>query len=226
MTLALVETAIVPAHLAPAPERTPIWVAWLAEQPPGAVAVVPFPENGSPQAYEATTIMMLQALEHRHPLVNGYSGFFPGDYLRLRRAMANFPDEASLRLLMTTETRYLVIDHAWLTQTRQERLNSMALHPLYSDTRVRVYQLTEVTRSLLCRAVAPCPPEGLMADVGPMAPGETGVRIIAHYDMIGIDARHAKTDRCAGANEPDPEYGFGYRWMDDWWRVARAAGPR
>jgi hypothetical protein len=62
-----------------------------------------------------------------------------------------------------------------------------------------------------------------MAGVGPMAPGEPGVRSIAHYGMIGIDARHAKTDRFAGATEPDPEYGSGYRWMEDWWRVASAA---
>lgn len=68
------------------------------------------PGRRGPRAYEGTLVAMLQAFTHRHPLVNGHSGFFPADYLRLRRAMARFPDEETLRLLAQRETRDVCIE--------------------------------------------------------------------------------------------------------------------
>jgi hypothetical protein len=71
--LSLLELLIVPASLYRVPvERLHArWINWLATQPPGAVAMVPFPPTGRASDYEATTIAMLQALNHRKPLING-----------------------------------------------------------------------------------------------------------------------------------------------------------
>lgn len=137
----LTETATLPARLARAPEQAPAWARWLAAQPAGVVVVVPFPADGSAWAYEGTVVAMLQAFTHQHPLVNGYSGFFPADYLRLRRTMAGFPNAETLRLLEQVGTRYVVVTRTWLTPQRERALTSASLKRLYADDRTVVYRL-------------------------------------------------------------------------------------
>ena len=53
---------------------------------------------------------MLQALDTGHPMINGYSGFFPKDHGRLRQQLVGFPDERSLAALRDRHVRYVVID--------------------------------------------------------------------------------------------------------------------
>lgn len=137
----LAETATLPARLASAPEQAPAWARWLAAQPAGAVAVVPFPADGSARAYEGTVVAMLQAFTHKHPLVNGYSGFFPADYLRLRRAMARFPNAETLRLLEQVGTRYVIVTRTWLTPQRERVVNSAGLERIYADDQAVVLRL-------------------------------------------------------------------------------------
>jgi hypothetical protein len=144
-TLGLLEVATPPANLYPFPfnQMHAPWIEWLAAQPSGAVAMVPFPVGSRARDYEATVLAMLQALAHHHPLVNGYSGFFPLDYLRLRWAMHDFPNARSLALLRTDGVRYLVVDRAWLTDKRLGQLATAALRRSYVDPTVVVYELSE-----------------------------------------------------------------------------------
>jgi hypothetical protein len=137
----LVEPATLPARLASVPDPAPAWARWIATQPAGAVAAVPFPEDGGPRAYEGTVTAMLQAFTHRHPLVNGYSGFFPADYLQLRRAMTRFPNAETLRLLAQEETRYVVVARTWLTPQREALLARASLERIYADDEAIVLQL-------------------------------------------------------------------------------------
>jgi hypothetical protein len=46
---------------------------------------------------------------HWQYLANGYSGFFPPSYIRLVRAMKNFPDEPSMDEIRSHGVRYLVV---------------------------------------------------------------------------------------------------------------------
>ncbi len=99
------------------------WVQWLDRAPPGAVAMVPFPPSGRASDYEDTTIAMLAQLEHGHPLVNGYTGFFPDEYKRLRFHMERFPETAdeSMHALDETVARYVVLRDDLVDHDRGEQ---------------------------------------------------------------------------------------------------------
>jgi hypothetical protein len=59
---------------------------------------------------------------HWQYLVNGYSGFFPPSYVRLARAVQNFPDQASFDTIKSHGVRYLVVHGERLYGERYETL--------------------------------------------------------------------------------------------------------
>ncbi len=118
------------------------WIGWLAEQPPGAVAMLPFPPSGSARDYQPTVIGMLQGLEHGQPLLNGYTGFFPPGYQRLRVSVQAFPTEESIRLLREAGATYLVVDREYLETRGEADLEGWAdLELLFRDEEALVYRL-------------------------------------------------------------------------------------
>lgn len=94
----------------PVPGR---WATWLADHPDGgAVAFLPFVPGRRARDFAPTTTRMLQNLDTGHPMLNGYSGFFPSDHTDLRDDLRGFPDERSLDALQRHGTRYVVITPA------------------------------------------------------------------------------------------------------------------
>lgn len=98
-----IELLHLPVTLAAAPPwRTDIG-QWLLHQPgPGAVVVLPLTidiEN---------TPAMVQSLEHRRPLLNGYSGQRPQFYPSLVDALNGFPSDESLLALLESDVRFVV----------------------------------------------------------------------------------------------------------------------
>ena len=89
------------------------WVAWLATQPAGAVAMVPPSRGSQTHEFVDTVVGMLQSLQHRHPIVNGYSGFFPAIPQGLLRLLEHFPSSESLAELRRYGVRYAVVDRDW-----------------------------------------------------------------------------------------------------------------
>jgi hypothetical protein len=59
---------------------------------------------------------------HWQYLVNGYSGFFPPSYLRVVKAVEDFPDAPSFDAIKSHGVRYLVIHGEWLYGARYEEL--------------------------------------------------------------------------------------------------------
>jgi hypothetical protein len=59
---------------------------------------------------------------HWQYLVNGYSGFFPPSYLKVVRAVANFPDANSFDAIKSHGARYLVVHGEWLYGARYEQI--------------------------------------------------------------------------------------------------------
>ena len=92
------------------------WVNWLSKQPAGAVALLPPAASPKVGAYAETVLGMLQGLVHGHPLVNGYSGFFPTQTDRLMALLPRFPAQTALRALARHGVRYAVVDQAWAAQ--------------------------------------------------------------------------------------------------------------
>lgn len=109
------------------------WIEFLAAHPGGAVVKIPPALDGKVDSFEATTIAMLQAFEHGHPLLNGYSGFFPPETDAYLDALRTFPDPRSKRVLARASVRYAVVDKRWLG-TRSEAELAPLVRVFDSDT--------------------------------------------------------------------------------------------
>jgi hypothetical protein len=70
------------------------------------------------------------SISHWHPLVNGYSGYHPGDYLQTLMAMRTFPDNASIARLQAHDVRYVVLHRAYYeNQAYTQLLLRVAVRP-------------------------------------------------------------------------------------------------
>ena len=94
-----------PLH--PWPLRAPMYANWLATQPDGVVLELPAPVGHALPLYDAEWSFL--ATFHRHPVVNGYSGYFPTPYLDLLGALDGFPSDESLWALGKRDVRYVVL---------------------------------------------------------------------------------------------------------------------
>ena len=105
-----------------------LWIA--PTTPPAAYADIVRDRGDSPTAvlFEFPTghledpEYMYYSTFHWQYLVNGYSGFFPPSYLKVVRAVENFPDTASFDAIKSHGVRYLVIHGEWLYGARYETL--------------------------------------------------------------------------------------------------------
>ncbi len=79
-------------HECRSPRDLPVWVLWLRDVAPAhePIACLPFPMGTSVTNYLATTEWMYWSTFHRHPLVNGYSGFFPISFLEIKGGLEQF----------------------------------------------------------------------------------------------------------------------------------------
>ena len=70
----------------------PVWVMWLRDVPPSEepIACLPFPSGYTVRNYLETTEWMYWSTFHHHPLVNGYSGFFPQEFLEIKEGLEQF----------------------------------------------------------------------------------------------------------------------------------------
>jgi hypothetical protein len=103
MLCAALEWVHVPLSLAPAPLLHTNVGQWLARAPePGAVAILPLDID------IASTPAMVQSLEHRRPIVNGYSGQRPSFYEPLVDALNTFPSGDALLALRDSGVRFVV----------------------------------------------------------------------------------------------------------------------
>jgi hypothetical protein len=154
--LAAAENLLVPVPLTPVPRSARAsWTAWLTAQPHDTVvAHVPFPAGLHVSDYEIEAWRLFAQIDHRKPIVNGYSGYFPQarrpdgvvipTYTQFQLAMATrFPDR---RLLCGLDKRLgvntLIVGQDWLAGHKSQ-MDAYAnfLHPVYADEEVRIYAL-------------------------------------------------------------------------------------
>ena len=70
------------------------------------------------------------SLWHWKPLVNGYSGYYPPDYLFTALRMQAFPEEGTIDRLRGHDVRYVIVHRAFYDQESYTRLMlSIAAHP-------------------------------------------------------------------------------------------------
>ncbi len=100
----VMESGSSPLELAAQPTAIPPVYRFLRTVPPTVVLELPA-EN-----YEPT--YMFWSTYHWHWLVNGYSGYTPGDHLDTMTMMRTFPDDESLARLRELAVRYVLVHQA------------------------------------------------------------------------------------------------------------------
>lgn len=139
----------------PATPRT-AWTTWLGDQPPGTVVThVPFPSGFRTSDFESEVRRMFAQIDHRVPMVNGYSGYFPvargsnGDviqvYLQFLTTMSrDFPKPRLVCILQQNlGATHVVADKPWVAAHAPE-LDQLSryLDAVYDDQDVRIYKIT------------------------------------------------------------------------------------
>jgi hypothetical protein len=198
---AALEWLYVPPSLASAPSLHTDVGLWLAREPAeGPVAVLPLGLD-----IDATPAM-IQSLEHRRPIVNGYSGQRPDFYRPLAETINTFPSPEALTALHDARVRFVV------TPTPIARVEP----PVIERARFAggiIYQLvwtTELeTRLLTTPAIEPPAAGTLPFRVGELARysiqwGGAGVNLSAGDISIGVEPVPRSAAREGGA----PAYRF------------------
>ena len=90
------------------PEQPPEVYQWLSQQPASVVAEVPFAQADALHSI-SDGLYMFDSTWHWHPIVNGYSGFFPRTFLELAGETASFPDDRSIAYLKGRGVDLLII---------------------------------------------------------------------------------------------------------------------
>jgi hypothetical protein len=88
-------------------QRVPIYARWLAQQPAGAVVDLPIARADRLPQHEAE--WSFYGRSHHHPMVNGYSGYYPKPYIELLGEMVAFPRGRSVEALRERDVRYIVL---------------------------------------------------------------------------------------------------------------------
>jgi hypothetical protein len=120
--LAATENLASPGVLVPIP-ATPrtAWTSWLREQPGKLiVAHVPLPRGLHVSDYEVEAWRMFAQIDHRRPLLNGYSGYFPSGYGTFQVDMdQSFPSDRLLCMMaFGLGVNTLILDRPYLEERR------------------------------------------------------------------------------------------------------------
>lgn len=124
----IAEYWVAPLGLVRYPNAAPPLYAWLAQQPAGVVAEIPMPIPRELAGAEPEHTYM--STFHWHPLVNGYSGYFPPSYVHRIERMRGFPDGRAFAQLFKDGVRYLIVHpHLYPRDRRVEVLETLAARP-------------------------------------------------------------------------------------------------
>jgi 4-amino-4-deoxy-L-arabinose transferase-like glycosyltransferase len=134
-----------PARDVPEPYRI------LAASPHGAV--VEFPFYHLPEDRFRHTLYMLGSTWHWQPLVNGYSDFFPPDFIEGAPLLGSFPSPQGFAWLEQRRARYLVFHTNLYDPASREVLrrqiaeHSQFLQPRYVEGSVLLYEIVAWPRA-------------------------------------------------------------------------------
>lgn len=131
------EVVPAPAKLWTPPSLEQEWINWLQANghPQLPILCLPFPKGASVGDYERTASFMYEQTGHRRPMVGGYSGFFPAQFLALKESMANFPKPAVLEELRTRNVEFVVTAEQRLTELAER---SPGLRLVFQDEIAKV----------------------------------------------------------------------------------------
>ena len=86
----------------------------------GVTVELPMPDPGALPGRDVD--ISYWSISHWFPLVNGYSGYYPPEYLRTIHEMRTFPDRPSLDRLHTLGVRYVVVHRSFYAEVELRAL--------------------------------------------------------------------------------------------------------
>jgi hypothetical protein len=117
--LMLVEYASTPLELVTVPRNPPeIYADLLRDRGDGPTAIL----FEFPALLTSDPAYLYYSTFHWQTLINGYSGFFPPSYIRLRQAIQNFPEPPSMDAIKERGARYLIVHGEYLYGDRYDSL--------------------------------------------------------------------------------------------------------
>jgi len=134
----------------PAHQPQQKWLHYLRDKTPADAVVVclPFPQGRSASDYQGTALWMYWGCYHKRSMVNGYSGYFPDDFLQLKPLMTKpFPSPDGLDQLRRLGVTHCVVERSVASRRRIES-DPFAAEELKwvagdTTTGVDIYQLLE-----------------------------------------------------------------------------------
>jgi len=86
---------------------------------------------------------MINATRHRHPIVNGYSGFAPPGFEATAQTMRAFPGDSALELMDTLGVTHVVVHRNTAPMQRRRALidASPALRLVAEQDGIAIYQV-------------------------------------------------------------------------------------
>ena len=177
VALAALEFLAIPLPLTPAPPLETNIGQWLRnEKQSGAVVHLPLALDTE------STPAMVQSLEHRRPLVNGYSGQRPNFYSALVDVLKSFPSDTSLVALHEIGVRF-VVTPAPVDPPEPGSAWPLAERARFADGVIYEFHWTPEVEARLARELdVTAEPPGPI----PFTPGETA-RYAVQWENAAVD---------------------------------------
>jgi hypothetical protein len=112
--IAGLEYSSLPMFLRDVPTKTPDVYQYVSTLGRSVIAEMPMPEPGGIPGYDP--LYMYWSMTRWNPLVNGYSGYIPGQYVQTLETMLRFPDDDSVERLQSLGVRYLLVHKSFYPQ--------------------------------------------------------------------------------------------------------------
>ena len=93
----------------------------LRDEPHAVVVELPFYDR---HEFFGNSGYMINATRHRHPIVNGYSGFAPPDFEATAQAMHRFPEEVALELMHKLGVTHVVVHSGGMDRHRAAMMDA------------------------------------------------------------------------------------------------------
>ena len=109
------------------------------------IACLPFASGNSISDFDMTTRWMIHGLEHKAPMLNGYSGFFPKSYFTLRNLVnEEFPSDRVISRFAEHDVEHLVVARKYCPPSELLAAVPDTLELVYEDeiANVDIYRLS------------------------------------------------------------------------------------
>ncbi len=156
VALAVLIGEVIPARsylcFPPSPVHREAWVDYLVKHTDAQAPIVclPVARNVSESANERETKWMMYATMHRHPILNGYSGFTPKPWRTLSGLLRQQPiSPAALSGIAELGAKYVVIkkDQTWPAGLREwEQYRMVGLSTVFEDSRYVILRIAQRQR--------------------------------------------------------------------------------